>query len=218
METYENMVTRSRALEGCRTVRCTGRLVLLFVARAVATGTIALAVAVLGSGASAAAAEGPPPDEVSPSETRPKVDLGRLLKLPDSYSQPIESRRGRGQAEWRARFETVRFDLLAAQTALEKAKTELAAAATDSSQWAVAAPGTAPNPENTPLSYKLRQEIRGQREAVEAAERKLRALEIEADLAEVPREWRANDEGRGEQEPPVSVEASAIEATSAEAP
>ncbi len=73
---------------------------------------------------------------------------------------------------------------------------DLGEVAGDSGQWSVAAPGTTPNPENTPLSYKLRQEIRRQREEVERAERRLRALEIEADLAEVPAEWRAPDVGR----------------------
>ncbi len=140
----------------------------------------------------ATAPEEPPAEGTAPAGTAgPKVDLGRLLKLPDSYQQPIESRRGQGQAEWQRRFETVRLDLLGAQNALQKAKAELGEAATDSSQWSVAAPGTAPNPENTPLSYKLRQEIRRQRENVKHSQKLLRGLEIEADLAEVPLAWRA---------------------------
>ncbi len=136
-----------------------------------------------------------PASPPSDGAAKPKVDLGRLLKLPDSYQRPVESRRGKGQAEWQSRFETVRLDLVSAETALAKAKADLDAAATDSSQWAVAAPGTAPNPENTPLSYKLRQEIRRQRENLKRAERQLRALEIEADLAEVPQSWRATHIG-----------------------
>jgi len=121
----------------------------------------------------------------------PKVDLGRLLKLPDSYAKPTESRRGMGRSEWEVRFESVRLELAESQAALEAAQTELGNAAGDSSQWSVAAPGTSPNPENTPLSYKLRQEIRRNREIIERNEKKLRSLEIEADLAEVPANWRA---------------------------
>jgi hypothetical protein len=121
----------------------------------------------------------------------PKVDLGRLLKLPDSYAKPTESRRGMGRSEWEVRFESVRLELAESQAALEAAQTELGNAAGDSSQWSVAAPGTSPNPENTPLSYKLRQEIRRNREIIERSEKKLRSLEIEADLAEVPANWRA---------------------------
>jgi hypothetical protein len=121
----------------------------------------------------------------------PKVDLGRLLKLPDSYAKPAESRRGMGRPEWEVRFESVRLELAESHAALEAAQTELGNAAGDSSQWSVAAPGTSPNPENTPLSYKLRQEIRRNREIIERSEKKLRSLEIEADLAEVPANWRA---------------------------
>ena len=121
----------------------------------------------------------------------PKVDLGRLLKLPDSYAKPAESRRGMGRPEWEVRFESVRLELAESHAALEAAQTELGNAAGDSSQWSVAAPGTSPNPENTPLSYKLRQEIRRNREIIERNEKKLRSLEIEADLAEVPANWRA---------------------------
>ena len=132
----------------------------------------------------------------SATKSAPTVDLGRLLKLPDSYQQPTENRRGMGQSKWESRFELVRLDLDTAQTALDSAQQELGEVAGDSSQWSVAAPGTTPNPENTPLSYKLRQEIRRQREEVERAERKLRSLEIEADLAEVPDEWRAQAVGR----------------------
>jgi hypothetical protein len=157
------------------------------------------------SGQSEGAAVGEPvagtPTEQIPktapnTQKAPNVDLGRLLKLPDSYQQPTESRRGMGQSEWDSRFEVVQLVLNSAQLALEKAQTDLGEVAGDSGQWSVAAPGTTPNPENTPLSYKLRQEIRRQREEVERAERQLRALEIEADLAEVPAEWRAPDVGR----------------------
>jgi len=128
----------------------------------------------------------------TPGKKAPSVNLGQLLRLPDSYHQrQTESRRGMNQFAWESRFEVVRLDLSTAQGALEKAQTELGEVADDSSQWSVAAPGTTPNPENTPLSYKLRQEIRRQREEVKRTERNLRALEIEADLAEVPVDWRA---------------------------
>ncbi len=143
--------------------------------------------------------EGPATGGTS-AETSPKVDLGRLLKLPDSYQRPAESRRGMGQSEWTSRFEVVRLEIYSLELSLEKAQAELGELAGESGQWTVAAPGTSPNPENTPLSYKLRQEIRRQREAVERAERRLRALEIEADLSNVPPQWRAPGVGRPPQE------------------
>ena len=140
----------------------------------------------------------------------PQVDLGRLLKLPDSYAKPVESRRGMGQAEWEGRFERVRLDLAEAQGALQLAQTELSNTAGDSSQWSVAAPGTSPNPENTPLSYKLRQDIRRHREAIERADKKLRGLEIEADLADVPVEWRATHIGTAAKELAIGDAATTI--------
>ena len=130
-----------------------------------------------------------------PSAVPPKVDLGRLLRLPDSYQQPTGRRRGVNRSEWETRFETVRLDLSSAEQALAKAQSDLSAAADQSSSWSVAAPGAAPSPENTPLSYKLRQEIRRQRESIERAEHKLLALEIEADIADVPEQWRASNIG-----------------------
>lgn len=128
-----------------------------------------------------------------PGANPPKVDLGRLLKLPDSYRLPSGNRRGVKRSEWENRFEVVRLDLSSAVKALAKSQSQLAEAAGGSSAWAVAAPGATPNPENTPLSYKLRQEIRRHRELIERSERTLRALEIEADLADVPEQWRASD-------------------------
>ena len=55
----------------------------------------------------------------------------------------------------------------------------------------MSAPGTT-TPENSPLSFKLRVEIKRRREEITQAERELRKLEIEADLADVPADWRAS--------------------------
>ncbi len=54
----------------------------------------------------------------------------------------------------------------------------------------MAAPGAQPTAENSPVSYKLRQDIRKYREEVGRAERRLRDLEVEASLAGVPPEWQ----------------------------
>ena len=47
--------------------------------------------------------------------------------------------------------------------------------------------------ENSPVSFKLREEIRSGKEQVEEAERKHRELEVEADLADVPQSWREEE-------------------------
>jgi hypothetical protein len=55
----------------------------------------------------------------------------------------------------------------------------------------VAPPGASgQNDPTSPLSFKLRQELVRNREALEEAEKALRELKIEADLAGVPATWR----------------------------
>ena len=51
-------------------------------------------------------------------------------------------------------------------------------------------PDGAANPPEAPLDFQLRQELRRHREEVERLEGRLRELEIEANLAGVPEDWR----------------------------
>ena len=92
-----------------------------------------------------------------------------------------------------------------ARTKLAATKRELDSVAVDGgSQWNVAPAigaaggGQGAQGRDTPLSFKLRQQLKRNREAVEQAEKALRRLQIEADLAGVPRSWRGQDD------PPVS--------------
>jgi hypothetical protein len=84
----------------------------------------------------------------------------------------------------------VRGDLDGSRAQLAKAQADLEALAHKSDSWQMAAPGAQPNAENSPVSYKLRQDIRQYREDVGRNERRLRELEVEASLAGVPAEWR----------------------------
>lgn len=119
------------------------------------------------------------------------VGLDSLLRLP-SETDPVRQPEAGGvtRERWEARFDRARADVREAERALEAAQAELEDLASDSEAWQMAAPGANPTAENSPLSYKLRQEIRRQREAVERAERRLRELETEASLAGVPEAWR----------------------------
>jgi hypothetical protein len=103
----------------------------------------------------------------------------------------VERRGGATRGEWRARFEAIERDLAAARSALKKAQDELDEVAGSADSWQVGPPipGAAANTE-APLDYRLRQEIRRQRDEVERLERSLRDLEVEANLAAVPPEWR----------------------------
>lgn len=126
-----------------------------------------------------------------------KPGLDALLQLPTGYGtrSTAETVAGAGETEWRRRFRETTSALSAARAALEQTKRELDRTAGDSgnTQWNVAPPtggGDGQSPGTSPLSFKLRQALRENRLALDAAKRSLRALEIEANLAGVPQDWR----------------------------
>jgi hypothetical protein len=153
----------------------------------------ALAGAALGVRAAVAAGE---PEPAPP----PEVPLERLLKVPGSVvAPPAEARRGgKTRAEWQARFQKAYADLETARKALDDARKQLEEVAPDQA-WSMTAPGLPVNtaPAETSIDFRLRQQIRRQREEVERAERALDDLGIEANLAEVPDEWRVVEDAAG---------------------
>jgi len=133
-------------------------------------------------GAGPAAGEDPPP----------AVELDQLLRIP--RTTPIENARrgGATRSEWQARFTEAEENLEQARAALATAREELEGLAGEQGNWQMAAPGMPQgSSESSPLSYRLLQEIRRQREEVARFERRLRDLQIEANLAGVPEEWLA---------------------------
>lgn len=139
-----------------------------------------------------AGAPAQPPDPAG-APARPTdpaaVPLDRLLKLPPA--RPSEASPENADRErWRERFAAQHRDLRLARESLADSQRQLEELAESSDAWQITAPGANPSPENSPLSYKLRQDIRAQREEVDRAERALRDLEVEASLAGVPAEWR----------------------------
>ncbi len=129
---------------------------------------------------------------VAAADERPAVDLDRLLRLPRSEQAIHENPRpgGATRSQWRARFSQARADLEDARVALAVAQKELEELAVNSSTWQMAVPGGPANiSENSPISFRLVQEIRRQREEVEHSQRRLRDLEVESNLAGVPEEW-----------------------------
>jgi hypothetical protein len=140
-----------------------------------------------------------------PTRTRPKrpegeaVELDSLMHLPSGFltSAPNEVA-GAGESEWRRRFTKAQRELSEARASLDETKRELDEVAVEggSSQWAIAAPGGGGGESSSsasPLSFKLRQKLREDRERIEVTERAMRTLRIEADLAGVPQAWRVVD-------------------------
>jgi hypothetical protein len=118
------------------------------------------------------------------------VELDRLLQLPSSMEFRRERRKGVDATEWRNRFRETRTELAEAERDLAQSREQLdQVAATGGGQWQVAPPGSNQT-DTSPMSFKLREEIRRNRERVEEARKKQRQLEIEADLAGVPEAWR----------------------------
>jgi hypothetical protein len=157
--------------------------------------------AILVTFAGSAAADDPEKTAPAPApanEPAPPVAYDALFRLPsDSHARPSEGA-ALDRKRWEERFAEVRGDLDGARAQLAKAQSDLESIAHKTDSWQMAAPGAQPTAENSPVSYKLRQDIRRYREEVDHAERRLRDLEVEASLAGVPADWR---------QPPTHVDA-----------
>jgi hypothetical protein len=116
------------------------------------------------------------------------VGLDRLLKLPASVDYSVERRAGLTRGEWRTRFERIDTALEAEKQGLSTAQAELDRVAGSADQWLLGPPGMT-NTE-APLDYRLRQEINRRKQEIERLESGRKDLEIEANLAGVPEDWR----------------------------
>jgi hypothetical protein len=125
------------------------------------------------------------------AEPPPKgVTLDQLLTLPSAL--PVESgqRGGQTRAEWSSRFTEAEAEVEKAKVDLDDSLDRLSELAGKTSNWKVGAPGgPAAGADNSPVNYGLKQEIQRNREGVARAERKLRDLIVEANLAGVPESW-----------------------------
>lgn len=144
----------------------------------------------LAAGAVAVLLVGPSP--ISAADESPAVDLDRLLQLPppEPFIHGNPRPGGATRTQWKARFSEARGDLEKARMALAAAKQELEELAGDSAAWRMAVPGGQPDSNaNSPVSFRLIQEIRRQREEVAHGQRRMKELEVEANLAGVPEDW-----------------------------
>jgi hypothetical protein len=119
------------------------------------------------------------------------AQLDQLLKLPEGHSYGVDRRGGLSRGEWRTRFVEVRSSLDSERKSLVTAQGKLDEVAGSASNWQMAPiPGMEPSPD-APLDYQLRLQIRKHKSEIDRLEKKLRELEIEANLAGVPEEWRS---------------------------
>lgn len=147
---------------------------------------LGLCCGLLLGGGSVSAEDAP---EAARPEPSPTVGLDTLLKLPDSVQFDVERRGGATRGEWRERFRVVRSDLAREQEALQSARLALEKAASSADAWRFSPPGMG-NVTDSPVDYQLREEVRRREAEVTRLETELRELEVEANLAGVPEEWR----------------------------
>jgi hypothetical protein len=131
-----------------------------------------------------------PPDDASSGLPPEDVALDRLLQLPTTMRFDSESRQGASEAEWRTRFRESLAEIRTADDSLQRSRNELeAASGGGGGSWQMAPPGSS-STENSPVSFKLREDIRRGKDQVDETQRKHRELEVQADLADVPLSWR----------------------------
>jgi hypothetical protein len=156
-------------------------------------GSLALGLMLDGAAALAEGKAEPPPPSPSASESqvpaKPEIALDQLLTLPQDRTYAVERKGGFTRGEWRTRYGEVRADLEKERAALEATQVKLEDAG--GGQWSVSPiPGADTDPSQSPVDFQLRTELRKHREEIERLERKLRQLDIEANLAGVPEEWQ----------------------------
>jgi hypothetical protein len=129
-------------------------------------------------------------DPVSGDPGGPNLD--QLLKLPSSIEYSSEKKAGATRSEWRQRFHDARAAVKSADAALKKAQDQLAEVAGSKDDWQFTPPGlpAGANDENSTTSFALRQEVKRQKSEVERSKARLRELDVEANLAGVPEDWR----------------------------
>jgi hypothetical protein len=126
----------------------------------------------------------------------PAVGLDALLKIPPTMSFEPTRRGHVTKTEWRARFDETRSELATARRQLAETQAKLAEIGSNSSAWTMGAPGLSTvdreRANEAPLDMSLSKEMKQRRAAVERAEARMRELEVEANLAQVPEDWRGN--------------------------
>lgn len=151
---------------------------------------VLLVAAIVLSGPAPAAAEGEAANAVPPGRA---VPLEKLLKLPDATGYDMERRGGATRSEWRARYERAYEERDEARKSYEEAMAKLEKVASDSDTWRLVPPGGDVAAENQD-NIRLRRDLEKRRSELERAEKRVRDLDIEADLASVPPEWRRDRE------------------------
>lgn len=118
--------------------------------------------------------------------------LDRLMRIPESVGYSTDEKGGASRAEWRKRFGDARNAVSNAEKALAASQSKLATVAESKGDWQFSPPGVpAQQPsEDSSSNFQLRELVRRQRGELDRARARLRELNVQANLAGVPEEWR----------------------------
>ena len=126
------------------------------------------------------------------------IPLDQLLRLPagSGSTTRLDKRGGHTKSEWETRFRAARTAQAEAVAAIARTRAAIEAKVLEDGggQWRMGAPGLGnleSDATDSPLDYKLTQQLRRNRDDLARAERGLQDLEVEANLASVPDDWRA---------------------------
>lgn len=137
---------------------------------------------------------GPAAADEEPVEPPPvkQVDLDKLLTLPSGRDYSVPRKGGATKGEWQVRFREAHSELEIAEEELAESQAKLEKSSKDSGSWTLGMPGPMAKQEGQDKSsnYSVIQDIKRQKAEVERAERTLQELEVEANLAGVPEDWR----------------------------
>lgn len=129
--------------------------------------------------------------ESGPEAARPALSLDSLL-TPRTGEWGLREtlRGGRDRESWRREFGDARAEVTQLEGQVDEVQEKLRAASAGSNwSYAPAGAGEAVDPE----VMKLRSHLRRDRASLDSARARLRDLEVEASLAEVPDHWIASD-------------------------
>jgi hypothetical protein len=139
------------------------------------------------------AAESATPPAKSPaasSEGKPSLGLDSLLRPRGPARAPVkrELPGGRDRDAWKQAFDDTRNEIRDLEAALDKARKEVGERSQGGYQYSPIGGGNDSTPSD-PEILKLRAQLRRDKKSLEAAEARLRELQVEASLSGVPDEW-----------------------------
>lgn len=137
-----------------------------------------------------AGAESDAPQAGDPPASAPRPALGLDSLLRPRAVLPAVSERfgGKDEETWREGFSRARAEVRELEEQISRTQQKFRTLSTGEWEYTPAGGGTPTDPE----VLKLRAQMKRDRQSLDAAERRLREMEVEASLSSVPDDWRGD--------------------------